>query len=103
MPAYIVGIVDELLAYDDPEHGLTLIDGEARWSEGGVWPVAILDLDRSEAATVLAMLDQIGAQAEVDPNALLALLDSLPLAAREVAGAAWSDEELAAHLYLLQP
>lgn len=91
-----VGIVDELLAYRDPEHGLTLVDGEARWSEGGAWPVAVLDLTPDEARLALAMLDQIGAQAEVDPEALLALLDSLPDAARQTAGAAWSDEELAA-------
>ncbi len=91
-----VGVVDELLAYRDPEHGLTLVDGEARWSEGGSWPVAVLDLTPDEALTVLAMLDKIGADAEIDPEALLALLDSLPSHARQTAGAAWSDEELAA-------
>jgi hypothetical protein len=90
-----VGIVDELLAYRDPEHGLTLVDGEARWSEGGQWPVAVLDLSPDEARLALAMLDQIGAQAEIDPEALLALLDSLPAEARQTAGAAWSDDELA--------
>jgi hypothetical protein len=90
-----VGIVDELLAYRDPEHGLTLVDGEARWSEGGSWPVAVLDLTPDEARLALAMLDQIGAQAEIDPEALIALLDSLPEQARQTAGAAWSDEELA--------
>lgn len=91
-----VGIVDELLAYRDPEHGLTLVDGELRWSEGGSWPVAVLDLTPDEALTVLAMLDKIGADAEIDPEALIALLDSLPQQARQTAGAAWSDDELAA-------
>jgi hypothetical protein len=90
-----VGVVDELLAYRDPIHGLTLVDGEARWSEGGSWPVAVLDLTPDEAMTVLAMLDKIGADAEIDPEALLALLDSLPQEARQTAGAAWSDDELA--------
>jgi hypothetical protein len=90
-----VGIVDELLAYRDPEHGLTLVDGEARWSEGGAWPVAVLDLTPDEALTVLAMLDKIGADAEIDPDALIALLDSLPAEARQTAAQAWSDDELA--------
>ena len=90
-----VGVVDELLAYRDPEHGLTLVDGEARWSEGGAWPVAVLDLTPDEALTVLAMLDKIGADAEIDPAALLALLDRLPSQARQTAGQAWSDDELA--------
>ena len=93
-----VGVVDELLAYRDPVHGLTLVDGEARWSEGGEWPVAVLDLTPDEALTVLAMLDKIGADAEIDPEALLALLDSLPVDARQTAGQAWSDDELAALL-----
>lgn len=93
-----VGVIDELLAYRDPEHGLTLVDGEARWSEGGSWPVAVLDLTPDEARLALAMLDQIGAQAEIDPDALIALLDSLPAQARQTAGAAWSDDELAALL-----
>lgn len=89
-----VGQVAPLLVLEDGD-GYLLLDGEARWSEGGAWPVAVLDLTPDEAATVLAMLDKIGADAEIDPAALMALLDALPEDARETAGHAWSDDELA--------
>jgi len=92
-----VGIVKSLTAFYAPDDGLlTLIDGHARWQEGGMWPVEVVDLDQEEADLTLAMLDRTSAQAEIDPDALMALLDSLPSAARQSAGAAWSDDELAA-------
>ena len=90
-----VGRVAPLLAYESGGV-LTLLDGHARLDESDAWDVAILDIDESEALTVLAMLDKIGADAEIDADALLALLDTLPSAARATAGAAWSDDELAA-------
>jgi DNA modification methylase len=91
-----VGRVAPLLAYTDSSGALVCLDGHARLDESDEWDVAILDIDESEAATVLAMLDKIGADAEIDPAALLALLDTLDPEARQTASAAWSDDELAA-------
>lgn len=91
-----VGVVKSLTAFEHPEHGLTLLDGEARWEEGGTWPVEIVDLSPDEADLALAMLDRIGAQAEIDPAALLDLLNGMDAAARATASSAWDDATLLA-------
>ena len=69
-----IGIAGALLAYEDHEWGLTLIDGHLRQSQGGQWPVLVLDVDRAEANLLLATYDPIAALAEHDGQALDALL-----------------------------
>lgn len=98
-----VGRVAPILAYQDSSGALVCLDGHARLDESDEWDVAILDIDEHEAAAVLAMLDKIGSQAEIDPDTLLALLDTLPQEARQTAGAAWSDDELARLIAQGQP
>lgn len=90
-----VGRVAPILAYEDSSGALVCLDGHARLEESDTWDVAILDLSEQEAAIVLAMLDRIGEQAEIDRAALLALLDALPAESRELTSAAWSDADLA--------
>ena len=83
-----VGKIAPLIAYDDPEHGLTLIDGHARLDEDTTWDVAIVDLTPDEARLAMALLDPIAALAETDAVALRSLLDSV----------ATDDEAVQAHL-----
>ena len=92
-----VGIANALLAYETPD-GLMLIDGHARQEEAPdqLWPVLILDVDDAEANALLAALDRVGALADVDPAALVALLDTLPSAQRAATASAWTDADLAA-------
>ena len=42
--------------YAPGEEIITLLDGEARWMEGGLWPIEIVDLEPWEADAALAML-----------------------------------------------
>lgn len=69
-----IGIAGALLAYEDAEWGLTLIDGHLRQDEGGDWPVIVLDVDRMEANLLLSTHDPIAALAGTDPAKLDALL-----------------------------
>ena len=72
-----VGRITPLLAYDDPEHGLTLIDGHARLDENSEWDVAIVDLSPDEARLALTLLDPVSAMAETDKSALESLLHEI--------------------------
>lgn len=72
-----VGRIAPLLAYDDPEHGLTLIDGHARLHESDEWDVAIVDLSPDEARLAITLLDPIAAMAETDKAALESILHSI--------------------------
>ena len=71
-----VGFAGAILTYEDPEWGLTCIDGHAReelMGESEV-PVLITDLSREEARTVLATFDPIGALAGADDERLASIL-----------------------------
>lgn len=71
-----VGIAGALLAYEHPDHGLTLIDGHLRAEDHGAaeWPVVILDVTEDEANLLLATHDPIAAMAEADAAVLDELL-----------------------------
>jgi hypothetical protein len=71
-----IGYASALLAREDADGSLVLIDGHLRAdldSEQEV-PVLVLDVTEAEADTLLASIDPIAAMAGSDPEALLALL-----------------------------
>src|SRR5439155_5036557 len=81
-----VGFADALLARETPQ-GLRLIDGHLRagLTPEETVPVLVLDLDEVEAGALLATLDPLAAMAGVDQEALLALLDEVPIPEGELA------------------
>jgi DNA modification methylase len=70
-----IGYASALVGRDTPQ-GVVLIDGHARaeLDPSQIVPVLILDVTEAEADTLLASLDPIGAMAEIDQDALEALL-----------------------------
>lgn len=63
----------------ETKDGLVLVDGHLRagMDEDEIIPVLIVDLDETEAATVMATLDPLAMMAEVDTDALQSLLDDM--------------------------
>lgn len=73
-----VGIANAVLAYEDPEWGLTLLDGHMRseLARGSV-PVLVLDVSRDEGRELLATGDPLSLMATADADALANLIKSL--------------------------
>ena len=70
-----VGMATAVVAYEDEEWGLTLIDGHLRAGmDTDVVPVLVLDVDREEARKLLATMDPLAAMAGTDPAALASIL-----------------------------
>ena len=71
-----IGYADALIAYDDPAHGLTLIDGHLRaeTTPDLEVPVLITDLSAAEATLLLATLDPLAAMAGAHAETLDVLL-----------------------------
>lgn len=74
-----VGFARSLLAYEDEEGRLVLIDGHLRRD---MYPedeldVEVLDLNAQEAATLLAVLDHVGTMANLEASHLDTLLAGL--------------------------
>ena len=80
-----IGYADALLARRDGDR-LVLIDGHLRQSldPEQVVPVLVLDVDETEAETLLATLDPLGALATPDPAALASLLERVQTSSRAV-------------------
>lgn len=74
-----VGYVDALLAREDENGALVLIDGHLRTevTPDTEVPVLVLDVDEHEANKILASLDPLAAMAEADQEALNRLLQSV--------------------------
>lgn len=74
-----IGYADALLARELPDGTLELVDGHLRaeTTPDAEVPVLVLDLDESEAATLLALLDPLAAMAQTDHDALGSLLDDV--------------------------
>jgi hypothetical protein len=72
-----VGFAGAVIAREDEDGGLVIIDGHARAEMVGdaTVPVLVTDLTEAEADVVLATYDPIGAMAVRDDEALLRLLD----------------------------
>ena len=73
-----VGNADVLITRETPD-GLMLVDGHLRadLEPNAEIPVVVTDLDEEEAGEVLATLDPLAAMAEVDTDALQALVDGM--------------------------
>jgi ParB-like chromosome segregation protein Spo0J len=82
-----IGFVDAVLARRLADGSLQLIDGHLRaeTAPDADLPVLVVDLDDSEAATVLATFDPLSALAETDDAQLRALLDGVDTANAAVA------------------
>ena len=80
-----------LIARQGPR-GLELIDGHLRaeLDPDQVVPVLVLDVDATEATTLLASLDPLAAMAATDPEALQALLAQAVLPEEILAARPWS-------------
>lgn len=74
-----VGFVGTLVAYEQPDGRLQLIDGHLRRETLGdeEVDVAVVDLSPEEAAKVLATFDPLAAMAAADQRQLAALLDEV--------------------------
>jgi hypothetical protein len=70
-----VGVARSVLAYDDPEWGLTMIDGHGRreWMPDEQLTVEVLDVTREEAQKLLLSMDPLAALAGQDEAALAQL------------------------------
>ena len=71
-----VGVADVSVVYDDPEWGLTLIDGHMRQGEldsQELVPAVVLDVTREEAKLLLLSMDQIGSLATLDQDKVSSL------------------------------
>ena len=75
-----IGFAGAALTYDDPEYGLTLIDGHLRKDQVGkmLIPVLTTDLNRQEADALLALFDPLAAMAETNEDLLKGLMAELP-------------------------
>ena len=73
-----IGFAGALLARRDGDGRLVLIDGHLRRDVAPDMevPVLVLDLDEAEAGKLLLTFDPLGAMAQADKDALLALLQS---------------------------
>ena len=76
-----IGIVDVLIAREDDDGSLVLIDGHLRKELIGEEDinVIILDIDEKESDIILATLDPLSAMAEADKNALKDLIDEIQI------------------------
>ena len=74
-----VGFAGAVIAREDDDGGLVIIDGHARAEMVGTAtvPVLVTDLTEAEADVVLATYDPIGAMAETNEGALTQLLASI--------------------------
>jgi len=74
-----VGFAGAVIAREDEDGGLVIIDGHARAEMVGeaTVPVLVTDLTEAEADVVLATYDPIGAMADRDAIALQELTDSI--------------------------
>src|SRR2546425_5895311 len=86
-----IGYAGALIARQGPR-GLELIDGHLRaeLDPDQVVPVLVLDVDASEATTLLASLDPLAAMAATDPEALQSLLAQAVLPEEILAARPWS-------------
>ncbi len=82
-----VGIASAVLARETPEGGLMLIDGHLRTEtlHNAEIPVLVLDVTEEEADKILATFDPLGAMAELDADALRALLEEVETGSQELA------------------
>lgn len=82
-----IGFARSLLAYEDPEWGLTLIDGHLRQEIHGnqLVDVEIVDLTRDEAKKLLATVDSVAGLAESDDEKLAALVAEIEAESEEFA------------------
>ena len=82
-----VGIASAVLARETPEGGLMLIDGHLRTEtlHNAEIPVLVLDVNEAEADKILATFDPLGAMAELDADALRALLEEVETGSQELA------------------
>lgn len=74
-----IGYAGALLARRLPDGGLELIDGHLRaeLTPDAEVPVLVLDLEKSEADTLLAVFDPLSAMAATDAETLAGLLDGV--------------------------
>ena len=74
-----IGYADALLAREDEDGSLILIDGHLRAeiTPDTMVPVLILDVDQAEADKILATLDPLAGMAEADASKLCALVEGL--------------------------
>ena len=74
-----IGIADAMIAYEDMDGQLTLIDGHMRLDILGNEdvPVLVLDVDETEADELLLTIDPLSAMATTDEGALESLITSL--------------------------
>ena len=75
-----IGYADALLTREEEDGTLVVVDGHLRKSldDDAIVPVLVTDLTREEAGEVIATLDPLASMAEVDSDALQALLDDMP-------------------------
>ena len=71
-----VGIANAVIAYENADGRLTLIDGHLRRDmlPDTVLPVLVLDVDETEARKLLLTLDPLAAMAQPDMDMLMSLL-----------------------------
>jgi hypothetical protein len=81
-----LGYCDALLARELPDGSLMLIDGHLRreLTPDRKVPVLVLDVSEQEADTLLLTLDPLASLAEANPQALQALLNSMPTSSTAV-------------------
>ena len=74
-----IGWSDAVIARESGADGLVLVDGHLRagLDPDETVPVLVVDLDEQEAGEVLATLDPLAALAEIDAEALRALVDDI--------------------------
>lgn len=74
-----IGYADAVLARENAEGQLELVDGHLRQSldPEQIIPVLILDLDQDEAKKLLAVLDPLASMAETNKEALALLLKEI--------------------------
>lgn len=83
-----VGFADAVLAREDADGGLVLIDGHLRLEEcqSEALPVLVLDVDAAEADKLLVTLDPLAAMAEADAAKLDSLLREVQTGSEALAG-----------------
>ena len=81
-----IGIADAAIARELPDGSLELIDGHMRTTTLGeqMIPVLVLDVDESEADTLLATMDPLAALADLNQTKLSGLLSGLSVEADSV-------------------
>lgn len=83
-----VGISAPLIAYhsEEAEGALTLIDGHLRISQGGEWPVVVLDVNDAEAKLLISVFDPISALAGANAEILEELLGQVETESKTLQG-----------------